>query len=89
MVRDVDKGAVVTIENKVSPTMPVNPYGGTPGGGIQFPPYYTPTPSVKTRNNYFPNSETIGADGCASPSSGAARSRRGASKPGRPQGVAQ
>ena len=39
-----------------------NPYGGKPGSGLQFPPYYMPTPSVRSRNNYFPSSETIGKD---------------------------
>jgi hypothetical protein len=33
--------------------LPVNPYGGKPSSGSQFPPYYTPTPSVRTRNNYY------------------------------------
>jgi ribonuclease Z len=34
--------------------MPESPYGGKPGSGLQFPDYYKPTPSVRTRNNYFP-----------------------------------
>ena len=42
--------------------MPVNPYGGGPGTGLQFPPYYQPTQSVRSRMNYFPGSETLGAD---------------------------
>ena len=42
--------------------LPLNPYGGKPSSGSQFPPYYTPTPSVRTRNNYFPASETLGED---------------------------
>jgi ribonuclease Z len=42
--------------------IPVNPYGGGASTGVQFPAYYKPTPSVKSRNNYFPSSETIGAD---------------------------
>ncbi|WP_440956401.1 guanitoxin biosynthesis MBL fold metallo-hydrolase GntH [Methanosarcina sp. Mfa9] len=42
--------------------MPVNPYGGTPGGGITLPPYFRPTPSVGNRNNYYPNSEKLGPD---------------------------
>src|SRR5579862_5332643 len=41
---------------------PVNPYGGGPSKGLQFPPYYQPTPSVRSRNNYFPGSETLGPD---------------------------
>ena len=40
----------------------VNPYGGGPGTGLQFPPYYKPTPSVRSRMNYFPGSEPIGKD---------------------------
>jgi ribonuclease Z len=43
--------------------LPENPYGGKPGSGLQFPPYYKPTPSVRSRNNYFPSSETIGPKG--------------------------
>ena len=39
-----------------------NPYGGGPSTGLQFPPYYKPTPSVRSRNNYFPGSETLGPD---------------------------
>jgi len=45
-----------------SDDVPVNPYGGKPGSGLQFPPYYKPTPSVRSRNNYFPSSETLGPD---------------------------
>ncbi|MGO8983152.1 MAG: guanitoxin biosynthesis MBL fold metallo-hydrolase GntH [Terriglobales bacterium] len=40
----------------------VNPYGGGPGTGLQFPPYYQPTQSVRSRMNYFPGSETLGPD---------------------------
>lgn len=29
------------------PEMPVNPYGGGPSKGLQFPPYYKPTPSAQ------------------------------------------
>jgi ribonuclease BN (tRNA processing enzyme) len=43
-------------------TMPKSPYGGGPGAGLTIPPYFTPTPSVKSRNNYFPNSEKLGPD---------------------------
>src|SRR5580704_13000675 len=39
---------------------PKNPYGGGPSKGLQFPPYYQPTPSVRSRMNYFPGSETLG-----------------------------
>jgi ribonuclease Z len=39
-----------------------NAYGAPPGSGISMPPYYLPTPSVKNRNNYFPQSEPLGPD---------------------------
>jgi ribonuclease Z len=39
-----------------------NPYGSPPGTGISMPPYYLPTPSVKNKNNYFPQSEQLGPD---------------------------
>jgi len=39
-----------------------NPYGAPPGTGVSMPPYYQPTPSVKNKNNYFPQSEPLGAD---------------------------
>ena len=39
-----------------------NFYGAPPGTGISMPPYYLPTPSVKNRNNYFPQSESLGDD---------------------------
>ena len=39
-----------------------NAYGAPPGTGISMPPYYLPTPSVKNRNNYFPQSEPLGSD---------------------------
>jgi len=39
-----------------------NFYGAPPGTGISMPPYYLPTPSVKNRNNYFPQSEPLGPD---------------------------
>ena len=42
--------------------LPQSPYGGKPGGGLQFPPYYTPTQSVRSRNNFFPGSEVLGPD---------------------------
>ncbi len=41
---------------------PHNPYGGGPGTGLTLPPYYRPTPSVKSNNNYFPTAEELGAD---------------------------
>ena len=34
-----------------------NVYGGGPGTGITLPPYYKPTPNMKSRNNFFPLSE--------------------------------
>ena len=43
-------------------TMPKNPYGGGPGTGITLPDYYRPTPSMKSRNNFFPMSEELDAD---------------------------
>jgi len=43
-------------------TMPKSPYGGGPGAGLTIPDYYKPTPSVRSRNNYFPNSEKLGPD---------------------------
>lgn len=42
--------------------MPQSPYGGGPGAGLTIPHYFTPTPSVRSRNNYYPNSETLGPD---------------------------
>jgi ribonuclease Z len=39
-----------------------NPYGSPPGSGVSMPPYYLPIPSVKNRNNYFPQSEPLGLD---------------------------
>jgi ribonuclease BN (tRNA processing enzyme) len=42
--------------------MPESPYGGGPGAGLTIPPYFKPTSSVRSRNNYFPNSEKLGPD---------------------------
>jgi len=42
--------------------MSTNPYLAGPSTGLQFPPYYKPTPSVRSRMNYFPGSEPIGKD---------------------------
>ena len=39
-----------------------NPYGGGPGTGITLPPYYKPTPNMKSRNNFFPLSEELAPD---------------------------
>jgi ribonuclease BN (tRNA processing enzyme) len=39
-----------------------NPYGGGPNTGLTLPPYYRPTPSVKSTSNYFPGSEELGPD---------------------------
>ena len=39
-----------------------NPYGSPPGSGISIPPYYQPTPSVKNRNTYFPQTEELAPD---------------------------
>jgi hypothetical protein len=43
-------------------TEPKNPYGGGPGTGLTIPDYFKPTPSVKSRNNYYPNAEKLGPD---------------------------
>jgi ribonuclease Z len=45
---------------RADPAMPDSPHGGKPGSGPQFPPYYRPTPSVRSRINYFPGSEAPG-----------------------------
>jgi ribonuclease Z len=39
-----------------------NAYGAPPGMGLSVPPYYQPTPSVKNKTNYFPQSEPLGPD---------------------------
>lgn len=39
-----------------------NPYGSAPGSGVTLPPGYQPTPSVKNKTNYFPQSEPLGPD---------------------------
>ena len=39
-----------------------NVYGSPPGSGVTIPPYYLPTPSVKNKTNYFPQSEPLGPD---------------------------
>ncbi len=39
-----------------------NIYGSPPGTGITLPPYYLPTPSMKNKTNYFPQSEPLGPD---------------------------
>lgn len=52
-----------TAEAQEAPCPPeANPYGAPPGTGISLPPTYLPTPSVKNRNNYFPQSEPLGPD---------------------------
>ena len=51
-----------TGDSTTTSAQPVNPYGGGPSSGLQFPPYYKPTPSVRSRKNYFPGSETLGPD---------------------------
>ena len=42
--------------------LPKNPYGSPPGSGISMAPYYKPTPSIKNKNNFFPNTEELGKD---------------------------
>ena len=49
-------------EDGKAPPMPESPYGGGPGEGLTIPPYYKPTPSCVSRNNYFPTAETLGPD---------------------------
>ena len=44
------------------PAGPGNAYDAPPGSGISMPPYYLPTPSVRNRNNYFPQTETLGPE---------------------------
>ena len=39
-----------------------NPYGGVPSGGITLPPYYRPTPTLKSNNVYYPGQEELGPD---------------------------
>jgi hypothetical protein len=39
-----------------------NPYGSPPRGRISIPPFYKPTPSINNRNNFFPQTEELGAD---------------------------
>jgi len=51
-----------TMSSADAENQPANPYGGKPGSGLQFPEYYRPTPSVRSRLNYFPGSETLGED---------------------------
>jgi ribonuclease Z len=46
----------------MSDTAAANPYGSPPGTGITMPPYYRPTPSVRNRNTYFPQSEPLGPE---------------------------
>ncbi len=54
--------AAQAAEQQNPATGETNAYGGPPGTGLSMPPYYLPTPSVKNRNNYFPQSEPLGAD---------------------------
>jgi ribonuclease Z len=48
---------------QAGPAVPENPYGGGPSTGFQFLPYYQQTPSVRSRNNYYPGNEPLGQDG--------------------------
>ncbi|CUS03226.2 putative ribonuclease Z [Candidatus Promineifilum breve] len=59
--------AVIDIDKRTNGDAPVtsvvhNPYGSPPGSGVTLPPGYQPTPSVKNKNNYFPQSEPLGPD---------------------------
>ncbi|MES2923779.1 MAG: MBL fold metallo-hydrolase [Verrucomicrobiota bacterium] len=49
-------------EKPTAAVMPKNPYGGVPSGGITLPPYYRPTPHLKSNNVYYPGQEEIGPD---------------------------
>ena len=40
-------------------TLPKNPYGPRPGGGISLPDYYRPPLSINSRNVYFPGTELL------------------------------
>ncbi len=71
MLKGAFAGAAAIGVSAVDPTsaqaqagsdMPKSPYGGGPSTGLQFPPYYKPTKYVRSRNNYYPTSETIGPD---------------------------
>ncbi len=58
-------GSAEAAEKRKAPTGATeerNPYGAPPGAGVSMPPYYLPTPSVKNKNNYFPQSEPLGPD---------------------------
>ncbi|MFC0451504.1 guanitoxin biosynthesis MBL fold metallo-hydrolase GntH [Rhodococcus jostii] len=39
-----------------------NPYGGGPGTGITYPPYYRPTEHMGSASTYYPTSEELGKD---------------------------
>ena len=40
-------------------TLPKNPYGPRPGGGISLPNYYRPPISINSRNVYYPGTELL------------------------------
>jgi ribonuclease Z len=40
-------------------SLPRNPYGSRPGGGISLPDYYRPPMSISNRNAYFPGTEVL------------------------------
>ena len=59
--------AVIDVDKRTNGNAPAtsavhNPYGSAPGSGVTLPPGYLPTPSVKNKNNYFPQSEPLGPD---------------------------
>ncbi len=54
--------AVASAQVKEETATAKNPYGGVPSGGITLPPYYRPTPYLKSNNIYFPGQEEIGPD---------------------------
>jgi hypothetical protein len=49
-------------DEKPTAGQPKNPYGGVPSGGTTLPPYYRPTPSLKSANVYYPGQEELGPD---------------------------
>jgi hypothetical protein len=49
-------------DEKPTAGQPKNPYGGVPSGGITLPPYYRPTPTLKSNNVYYPGQEELGPD---------------------------
>jgi ribonuclease Z len=59
---DPTENASQPVQDKGGAAEAHNIYGSRPGTGVTIPPYYLPTPSVKNKNNYFPQSEPLGPD---------------------------